>query len=245
MSSPLPFPPPHSLVWIAAHPDDEILVAPLLAHLAQTHGTRITMIVMTRGERGPNHIAHTTRSPLARIRSGELESSASLLGARLVAWDYSDGSGPSPDEVIARWSRDSSRERIVARIADVIRRVEADLVLGMDPEHGNTGHMDHRAVAVLTRDAVTSIDDGRPSLVTVQSFFVFDRDERIDVRNGRPLDSAVFSFEAHAAGTWTYAARLAALHRSQFTESSVEAFARVPHEQQKVWLRRESCGVGE
>ena len=54
--SPIPItwrlPAPGSVMWIAAHPDDEVLVAPLLARWCGDGHARCSLLVATRGEAG-------------------------------------------------------------------------------------------------------------------------------------------------------------------------------------------------
>ena len=113
------------ILAVGAHPDDIELgcAGTLLAHSAR--GDQISMLVLTRGERGP-------RGALSRTH--EQESAARTLGATLYWGDYEDG------EI------DSGRSAVT-----LVERVMADC--GADTVYVHVprdSHQDHRAAAMAT-----------------------------------------------------------------------------------------------
>src|SRR4051794_23000198 len=203
---------PHtrSVLWIAAHPDDELLVAPLLAHLSFNCGVRTTMLVLTQGERGPCHLEDTGDVDLATIRAAELQASATLVGARGIGWTLADGSAGTVPGVIANWSGSASRTALARRVAEIAFHAGADLMLAFDPTHGSTGHADHLAAGELSLDALRLMGSSAPRAFLVQSLVDFKPGAHITFRNARANDPRVISFDAHAhrtpdgASCWSY-----------------------------------------
>lgn len=112
-----------SVLAIGAHPDDIELgcAGTLLAHFER--GDRVTMLVMTPGERGPQDV---------KSRVHEQEQAAALLGADLRWGGFTDG------EVV------EGRESIQV-IERVLLEVGATTVYTHTP---NDSHQDHRATAL-------------------------------------------------------------------------------------------------
>ncbi len=129
-----------TVVAFHAHPDDEVLLTGgTLARLA-AEGHRVVIVVATDGIMGP-----ATR-PETRDRLAELRASAAHLGAARVAHlGYADsGHGPvlypdPPDR--PRFVRADPGEA-AAKLAALIKREGADLLLSYDPQ-GGYGHRDH------------------------------------------------------------------------------------------------------
>ena len=69
-----------TILVITAHPDDEILIAPLLANRCIRGGASCSILVMTTGN----------AAGLGEIRVGEMTRAAALLNLRLTQWTYSD-----------------------------------------------------------------------------------------------------------------------------------------------------------
>src|SRR5262249_15706007 len=133
-SDELPLRNARSIVWVGAHPDDEVVVAPLLAPICRDTPTRCTFIVLTHGGS-------------ADVRADEDRASASYLNALLFHFD-------NPDGTADQWDANALR----SSIATIIRNAGADLVITFDPRHGSSCHPDHRKTAEIVLDAVTGVD---------------------------------------------------------------------------------------
>ena len=73
---------PRTLVAIFAHPDDESIVSPALAHYAR-EGAKVYVVVATDGRKGVSAHAHIPAGDsLATVRAGEARCSAAALGAQ-------------------------------------------------------------------------------------------------------------------------------------------------------------------
>src|SRR5207248_1606521 len=82
--------PPQKILWIGAHPDDEILVAPILGRECVERGAQCALLVMTRGEGGGS----------TEVRTAEMQRAAELLHATLTHWTFADVMA----DVDATWS---------------------------------------------------------------------------------------------------------------------------------------------
>ncbi len=118
------------ILIITAHPDDEILLAPLLANRCIRGGASCAILVMTASE----------------LRAPEMARSAALLNLRLTQWSFSD----VMIDVGNTWAAEAGdRAMLVQRIADVIATENPDLILTFNPRHGTTCHPAHREIGRL------------------------------------------------------------------------------------------------
>ena len=91
------------VVVVTAHPDDEVLLAPLLGEVCVELDGRCTLVVATRGERGVCLVPGGCHPDVATVRVGEMRQAAALFGAALVPWDLGDGTATSAAGVRAAW----------------------------------------------------------------------------------------------------------------------------------------------
>ena len=153
----------YTAVFVHAHPDDEaLLTSGTMADLV-LRGHRVVLIVCTDGAEGLAAEVRRGRD-LAAIRRRELETSAQALGVSEVHWLGYGDSGlnaeivPQPDAptplVYAR------RSDVVASLAAILREVQADVVVGYDP-NGGYGHPDHIAVHEIVYEAAAVAETPR------------------------------------------------------------------------------------
>lgn len=78
---------------VTAHPDDEAVLLGGTIREIVAHGGTVHLCVLTRGEKGIQHLSHTDNTcPVTEIRALELESSAGVLGiSSIVQGDFPDG----------------------------------------------------------------------------------------------------------------------------------------------------------
>jgi len=196
---------------VTAHPDDEILIAPLLARRCIRGGASCAFLVMTAGEGG---------GP-AEVRSGELARSAALLNARLTQWSFADVMA----DVEGVWSAQAGdRETLVRQLADAIAIERPDMILTLDPMHGTTCHPAHRAIGRLV------MDTGAPNVFLIETAARFTGDG-FELWNAAPVAASMYT----ANEDWQYAVRVAEIHASQFTAAQVESLRTLPPEQKRVW----------
>ena len=136
------------LLWVAAHPDDEVLAAPLLAVSSLFYQNPNYFLVFTHGEGGECSVpdADGCGPDVAAIRGKEMQQAAQLYHAELRHEYYYNAhlpleSFPKRYEMAATWMSQGDPARV---IAEVIRKFRPDLLLTLAPEFGYTGHIEHQ-----------------------------------------------------------------------------------------------------
>ena len=133
---------PHHLMGIWPHPDDEAyLSAGLMARMTDA-GRRVTVLTLTRGEKGTSDPADFDQPHFAARRERELRASLAELGVddvRLL--DYRDGECDVVDN-----------EAAITHLTDQIDAVRPDMLITFGPD-GITGHRDHRIVSAWVTEA--------------------------------------------------------------------------------------------
>jgi LmbE family N-acetylglucosaminyl deacetylase len=138
----------HTLVAIFAHPDDETIVSPALAHYAR-NGTRVYVVVATDGRKGVSAHAHIPAGDsLAKVRADEARCSARQLGAQPPVLLGFEDAGLA---VLSPWPGEPL-DRLSTRVAATLNELHPDVVLTWGAE-GGYGHQDHRLVG----DVVTQV----------------------------------------------------------------------------------------
>ena len=156
------------LLGLFAHPDDEILgLGGTLAEYAQ-NGTRVELVVATRGEAGEiADPALATPENLASVREQEMLCSARTLGVSHVTFlGYRDsGMDGTEDNKNPLAYINSDSAEVTARLVEIIRRFRPHIILTFEP-YGGYGHPDHIAIHHHTLTAVPAAADPayRPDL---------------------------------------------------------------------------------
>ncbi|HKV08026.1 MAG TPA: PIG-L family deacetylase [Thermoanaerobaculia bacterium] len=236
------FPGASSVLWVGAHPDDEVLAAPLLARLCLDEGLRCSFLVLTRGEKGPCLLPGGCRPDLAAVRSAEMAGAARLFGADLILWSLPDA-GSGQDGSAGTWDAASgSHAALVASVRKVLSRTRPDVVLTFDPRHGSTCHLDHRAAGSLVLEAVSRVEK-RPAVYLLETRLVLtSAPVTVRFQPAALARDGVFAFDGNAplASTarpaWEMTNRDVLIHASQFDAPLRRAIRRVPSAQRAVFL---------
>ena len=159
-----------NVLAVGAHPDDIELGCggSLVRHAAA--GDRVTMLVMTTGERGP-------QDTVSRVR--EQEEAAAVIGASLVWGGFSDGAVPR--------DRDT-----VAMIDDVVRSFGAQVMYTHAP---NDSHQDHVATSTCSLAAARRL--GRVLCYQSPSSTSFEPTLFVDVEAEDALERKLDALRAH------------------------------------------------
>jgi LmbE family N-acetylglucosaminyl deacetylase len=227
-------PPSGNLLFIGAHPDDEVLVAPLLAESCRD-GRRCVLVALTRGERGVCLLPGGC-GDLAAVRIAEFGRSADLLGAVPLWFELPDGSAGDPAAVRAVWeSHYGSADALVQMLADLIRNESPHSVITFDPRHGSTCHPDHRAAGRLVADALLRLGPDAPEAYFVETRVHLSADGE-EVR----LEPAILPvrgfFEVPAEDWWSFLVASMRAHASQFAEETISALETLPESERRVYL---------
>ncbi len=218
------------ILWIGAHPDDEALVAPLLAF---AEGSAI--LVFTRGEHGVCVLPGGCGSDLGSIRAAEMGAAADLLHAHLTLWSFSDAAS----DVDATWSAQAgSHSELVRRIESVIAVEKPSIIYTFDPNHGSTCHPAHRAAGALALEAAAQAGIRVMLVETAVEFLQGDFLFHSATPEATAIDVTV---------AWGSLVRDAETHASQFTPEQIDALRNIPAAQRRVWqatapARIDSCG---
>jgi LmbE family N-acetylglucosaminyl deacetylase len=200
------------ILVITAHPDDELLIAPLLARRCIRGGASCAILVMTTGN----------AAGLGDLRIVEMARSAQLLHLRLTQWTFSD----VLNDVGAVWAAEAGgRATLIRRIGEAIAAEQPDLILTLDPRHGTTCHPAHREIGQLV------LETGAPNVFLIETAARFVGSGFV-LSNASPSHASVYA----ANDDWQYAVRVAAIHATQFTPDQAESLRTLPAEQQRVWF---------
>ncbi|HXC05809.1 MAG TPA: PIG-L family deacetylase [Bacteroidia bacterium] len=143
-----------SVLYIAAHPDDEN--TRLLAYLASEKKVRTAYLSLTRGDGGQNLIGKEQGDALGLIRTQELLAARRMDGAEQFFTRANDfGYSKNPEETFSIWNKDS----ILADVVWAIRRFRPDVIICRFPTTGEGGHGHHTASAILAKEAFDAAAD--------------------------------------------------------------------------------------
>ena len=152
------------IMFVGAHPDDELTVGAFLARAAET--TDVLVVSLTRGEGGRNRSGVELGDSIGEVRSEELRRSCERLGAELRILDFANGASPeikakirqrelpreTPEAVIARW--ETSGRDPLEELHAVIQEWKPKIVVSFESVQGFSNHPEHRAAAILAKRVV-------------------------------------------------------------------------------------------
>jgi LmbE family N-acetylglucosaminyl deacetylase len=143
-----------SVLYIAAHPDDEN--TRLLAYLSKEKNLRTGYLSLTRGDGGQNLIGKEQGDLLGLIRTQELLAARRTDGAEQFFTRANDfGFSKNPEETFSIWNKDS----ILADVVLAIRKFKPDVIICRFPTTGEGGHGHHTASAILAVEAFDAAAD--------------------------------------------------------------------------------------
>jgi N-acetyl-1-D-myo-inositol-2-amino-2-deoxy-alpha-D-glucopyranoside deacetylase len=147
------------LLFVMAHPDDEVFVAPAIAR-AVRKGQPVTVVFATSGDQGPGVTEMERGAALAELREGEASCSMAALGGPEVRFlRLGDGTLG-----VAAHHPGSSAQRFADALGPILAQGEFDMVFTWGPD-GGYGHADHRMVSALTSQLVQAMGNERPALL--------------------------------------------------------------------------------
>jgi len=138
-----------SVLYIAAHPDDEN--TQLIAYLSRGRSYRTAYLSITRGDGGQNELGPEFDAKLGVARTQELLAARRIDGGRQFftrAIDF--GYSKTPEETLAIWDH----QQVLADVVRVIRTFQPDVIITRFPiPPGSGGHGHHTASAILAVEA--------------------------------------------------------------------------------------------
>lgn len=199
------------VLFIGAHPDDELTVAAFLTRAAET--AEVMVLCLTRGEGGRDRSGLNLGDSIGEIRSEELKRSCDILGVDVRILGFSNGAAPeikakirareipreTPADVIDRWNA-SGRDPL-AEIRTIIDDFDPNIVLSFDAKQGFSNHPEHCAAAVL---AIEAVSDHHRHYAVINRFPTL-RNSRIPVIDPSTISETVDGREFSESSGKTYA----------------------------------------
>jgi LmbE family N-acetylglucosaminyl deacetylase len=144
-----------SVLYIAAHPDDEN--TRLISYLSNDQKARTGYLSLTRGDGGQNLIGTELRELLGVIRTQELLEARKIDGGEQFFSRANDfGFSKNPEETLAIWNK----EQVLGDVVYVIRKFQPDIVINrFDARTPGTTHGHHTSSAMLSLEAFDKVND--------------------------------------------------------------------------------------
>lgn len=143
-----------SVLYIAAHPDDEN--TRLLTYLSKERLVRTGYLSLTRGDGGQNLIGKEQSEELGLIRTQELLAAREKDGAEQFFTRANDfGFSKTPEETFSIWNKN----QILSDVVYVIRKFRPDVIITRFPADSRAGHGHHSASSILAQEAFEAAAD--------------------------------------------------------------------------------------
>lgn len=137
-----------SVLYIAAHPDDEN--NSFLPYLTNERMYRTAYLSLTRGDGGQNLIGKEQGIELGLIRTKELLAARQQDGAeQYFSRAYEFGFSKSSDEALSIWDH----QQVLSDAVWVIRKFQPDIIIARFPPDARAGHGHHAASAIIAKEA--------------------------------------------------------------------------------------------
>lgn len=144
-----------SVLYIAAHPDDEN--TRLISYLSNEQKARTGYLSLTRGDGGQNLIGTQLRELLGVIRTQELIEARKIDGGEQFFSRANDfGFSKNPTETLKIWDK----EKVLADVIWAIRKFQPDVIVNrFDHRSGGSTHGHHTASAMLSVESFELAND--------------------------------------------------------------------------------------
>ena len=144
-----------SVLYIAAHPDDEN--TRLISYLSNEKKAQTAYLSLTRGDGGQNLIGPELRELLGDIRTQELIEARKIDGGIQFFSRANDfGYSKNPDETLEIWDKN----QVLSDVVWIIRKFKPDVVINrFDHRSPGTTHGHHTASAMLSFEAFDKVND--------------------------------------------------------------------------------------
>lgn len=150
---------PPRVLAVFAHPDDELVVAPVLSSL-RAEGAEVSIVYATSGDAGPGVSDMEKGEALGTYREGEALCASETLGLGMpLFWRLGDGTLGTDAH-----HPGSAAKRFLAAFGELAAKERPDIVITWGPD-GGYGHPDHRMVSALVSQVLQGQADSRPMLL--------------------------------------------------------------------------------
>ena len=143
-----------SVLYIAAHPDDEN--NSFLPFLTNDRMYRTAYLSLTRGDGGQNLMGKEQGIELGLIRTRELLAARQQDGAeQYFSRAYEFGFSKSAEEALTIWDH----QQVLSDAVWVIRKFQPDIIITRFPPDARAGHGHHAASAIIAKEAFLAAAD--------------------------------------------------------------------------------------
>ena len=138
-----------SVLYVAAHPDDEN--TRLISYMSNHQKARTAYLSITRGDGGQNLIGPEIRELLGVIRTQELLTARQIDGGEQLFTRANDfGYSKHPDETLKIWDKD----KVLSDVVLAIRKFKPDIIINrFDHRTPGRTHGHHTSSAMLSLEA--------------------------------------------------------------------------------------------
>lgn len=231
-----------TILFVGAHPDDELGVAPLLADACLHRGAQCHFVVAADAN-SPGCLLTVGLHDFqecSRIRRKEMNASAQLFRGTVEFFGFDDlfysHNSAGVQRVVDHWSQQAgSREALVSRFAKVLQERRPALVFALDPRHGSSCSPAHRAASAILLEAVSRQPvSQRPEIWFEQSDLIDARSEEVARINkaggfvGWPQTAvATLTYDASQSlpsgkEAYDYVRQVRRAHATQFPDEAAE-----------------------
>lgn len=174
-----------SVLYVAAHPDDENTRA--ISFFVSDQLAATAYLAMTRGDGGQNLIGPEIRDQLGLIRTQELLAARRIDGGQQFFTRANDfGFSKNEKETFEIWNKDE----ILSDVVRIYRQFQPDVILTRFPPDARAGHGHHTASAILAQEAFDLSGDPNSFPDQVKSFGTW-KPKRLLTNTGRFFDQTL------------------------------------------------------
>lgn len=135
------------IVYIVAHPDDEVLMSGTIATWQKKYNISVSAIYLTHGEDGPTG-GLVEKCDLKQRRLAELQDVSKVLKLdNMVVLDYPD-----------RYLNQQNINDVTAKVADIVEQWKPRYIISFDRAIGMYGHPDHIVAGVVAKSIAKTAD---------------------------------------------------------------------------------------
>ena len=208
---------PRTLVAVFAHPDDETIAGPLLAHYASQRDTRVHLVVVTNGDKGVTPFANIPAGEqLAAVRAQDAVCACQALGAQPPVLLGCPDAGLTSTQVLGA---------VTAKLTATLANLKPDALVTWGPD-GGYGHPDHRLVSAVLTQLVAAGATTQALYYTGLPKSRLDADDVKALKFPAPfaptLDDLLQTRVPYTTADAERAKRSLACHGSQFTPESMD-----------------------
>ena len=241
------------ILWVAAHPDDEIIISPLLGEVCKMPGKSCSFVLANSGYKGVCYKDNGGNSNCGQlsndtIRRMEMRASVDYIegtGENLEIHHTKNGFTADEIGIIESDWNTSVTGSYKNYIKNKINEVKPDIIITHDPRHGTTCHPEHRVIG----DIVYRVVKESPFMIRNDAYVVTNRrvvvGGKIGLDSANTVDPSNWQYNANTSRLpyfgnitgWNFLTNVVSKHPSQFNAPLRYAIATVPAENRRISLQ--------